>query len=82
MECKFNRTPYKRKFDNYSGHEDLTVLMQPKKYSEDTFRMQLGRIRRRLQKYLDVGCLQYSTTKSSGACHTRAYGTAHIVYFF
>jgi hypothetical protein len=25
-------------------------------------------------------CLQYSTTKSLGACQTRAYETAHMAY--
>jgi hypothetical protein len=42
MECEFNRTPYKRRLDNYSAHEHLTVLMQPRKYSEDTFKMKFG----------------------------------------
>jgi hypothetical protein len=38
MECKFNRTLYKRRLDNYSGHEHLIASMQPRKYSEDTFK--------------------------------------------
>jgi hypothetical protein len=57
MECEFNRTPYKRRLDNFSGHEHLTASMQPRKYSEDTFKMEFGRTRRRLQKYLEA----YST---------------------
>jgi hypothetical protein len=33
-------TPHiKRRFDNCSGHEHLTASTQPRKYSEDTFRM-------------------------------------------
>jgi hypothetical protein len=32
MECEFNR------LTNYSGHEHLIALMQPKKYSEDASR--------------------------------------------
>jgi hypothetical protein len=51
LECEFNCTPYKRRLDNYSGHEHLTVSMQLSKYSEDTFKMKFGRTRRRLQKY-------------------------------
>jgi hypothetical protein len=54
MECEFNHTPYKRRFDNYSGHEHFTASMQPRKYSEDTFKIKFGRIRRRLQKYSDT----------------------------
>jgi hypothetical protein len=29
MECEYNRNPYKSRLDNYSGHEHLTVSMQP-----------------------------------------------------
>jgi hypothetical protein len=43
MECEFNRTPYKRILDNYSGYEHLTTSMQLRKYSEDTFKMEFGR---------------------------------------
>jgi hypothetical protein len=57
MECKFNRTPYKRTLDNYSGHEHLTASMQPRKYSEDTFKKEFERTRRCLQKYSEA----YST---------------------
>jgi hypothetical protein len=39
-ECEFNRTPYKRRLDNYSGHEHLTASMQPRNYLEDTFKME------------------------------------------
>jgi hypothetical protein len=44
MECEFNRIPYKRRLDNYSGYEHLTASMQPRKYSEDTFKMEFGRL--------------------------------------
>jgi hypothetical protein len=27
-DCKFNRTPYKRRLENYSGYEHLTAMMQ------------------------------------------------------
>jgi hypothetical protein len=43
MKCEFHRTLYKRRLDNYSGHEHLTALMQPSKYSEDTFKTEFGR---------------------------------------
>jgi hypothetical protein len=79
MECEFNYMPYKRRLDNYLGHEHLTASMQPKKYSEYTFKMEFGRTQRYLRKVL--GRLQYSTTKSSEACQTRANGSAHIAYF-
>jgi hypothetical protein len=48
IECEFNRTLYKRRLDNYSGHEHLTASMQPRKYSKDTFKMKFGRTRRHL----------------------------------
>jgi hypothetical protein len=54
MECEFNRTPYKRRLDNYSGHERLIALMQPRKYSEDTFKMEFRRTRKRLQEYSEA----------------------------
>jgi hypothetical protein len=54
MECEFNHTKYKRRLDNYSRHEHLTISMQPRKYSEDTFKMESGRTRRRLQKYSEA----------------------------
>jgi hypothetical protein len=57
MECEFKRTPYKRRLDNYSRHQHLTGSMQPRKYSEDTFKMEFGRTRGCLQKYSDA----YST---------------------
>jgi hypothetical protein len=43
MECEFHCTAYKRKLENYSGHKHLTASKQPKKYSEDTFKMEFGR---------------------------------------
>jgi hypothetical protein len=51
MECEFDHTPYKRRLDNYSGHEHLTTSKQPREYLEDNFKMKFGRTRRRLQKY-------------------------------
>jgi hypothetical protein len=66
MECEFNRTPCKRRPDNYSGHEHLTASTQPRKYSENTFKMKFGRTRRRLQKY-------------SNACGTRLRRARRLV---
>jgi hypothetical protein len=54
MEREFNRTPYKRRLGNYSGHDHLTASMQPRKYLEDTFKMEFGRMRRRLHKYSEA----------------------------
>jgi hypothetical protein len=54
MECEFNRIPYKRRLENYSGLEHLTASMQPRKYSKDIFKMKFGRTRRCLQKYLEA----------------------------
>jgi hypothetical protein len=54
MDCEFNRTPYKRRLDNFSGHEHLTASMQLMKYSEDTFKSEFRRTRRRLQKYSEM----------------------------
>jgi hypothetical protein len=92
MECEFNRTPYKRTLDNYSGHEHLTASMQPRKYLEDTFKM-LDATKEVLGRHLQdgvqensktpsevLGRLQNSSTKSSGACQTRAHETVHIAY--
>jgi hypothetical protein len=44
MECEFNRIPYKRRLDNYLGHEHLKASMQPRKYLEDTFEMKFGEL--------------------------------------
>jgi hypothetical protein len=42
------------KEDNYSGHEHLTASMQPRKYSEDIFKIKFRRTRRHFQKYSDA----------------------------
>jgi hypothetical protein len=54
MKCEFNHTPYKRRLENYSGHEHLTALMQARKYSEDTLKTKFGRTQRRHQKYSEA----------------------------
>jgi hypothetical protein len=54
MECEFNRTPYKRRLDNYSRHKHLTASMQLRKYSKDTFNMEFERTRKHLQKYSET----------------------------
>jgi hypothetical protein len=78
MNCEFNRTPCKRRFDNYSGHEHLTASMQSRKYSKDTFKDGVRDNSRTSSEVL--GSLQYSTTKSSVACQTRAQRTVHMAY--
>jgi hypothetical protein len=40
--------------EDYSGHEHLTTLRHPSKYSEDTLKMEFGRTRRRLQNYSEA----------------------------
>jgi hypothetical protein len=39
----------KEDLDNYSRHEHLTASMQLREYSEDTFKIEFGKTRRRLQ---------------------------------
>jgi hypothetical protein len=43
MDYEFHRTPYKRRLENYSEHQHLTASMQLRKYSEDTFKIKIGR---------------------------------------
>jgi hypothetical protein len=45
MECEFHHTLYKRRLDNYSGHEHLAASIQPRKHSEDTFKMEFGELK-------------------------------------
>jgi hypothetical protein len=82
MECKFNRTPYKRSLDNYSLHEHLTASMQLRKYSEDTFKMEFGITRRRLQKYLKACSTQLKGTRGlvrPGATGLRTWRTSYRI---
>jgi hypothetical protein len=44
----------KEHLTNYLRHEHLTASMQPRKYSEDAFKMESGRTRRCLQKYSEA----------------------------
>jgi hypothetical protein len=48
MECEFNPPHIKEDLTNYSGYEHLIASMQLRKYSEDSFKMEFGRTRRRL----------------------------------
>jgi hypothetical protein len=66
-ECEFNRTPYKRRLDNYSGHEHLTASMQPRKYSEDTFKMKFGELEDAFGSTRTPAVLDY---KELEACQT------------
>jgi hypothetical protein len=68
----------KEDLTNYSGHEHLIASMQPRKYSEDTFRTNFGRTRRCLQKYPDACSTRLQ--RARGACQTRAHGTVHVAY--
>jgi hypothetical protein len=50
------------------GHEHRRASKQPRKYSEDTFKMEFHKNLKTTSKVLES--LQYWTTKSSGACQT------------
>jgi hypothetical protein len=50
--------------------------MQPRKYSKKNFKRELQKKPKTTSKVLEK--LQYSATKSSGACQTRGYGTVYI----
>jgi hypothetical protein len=43
MECKFDCNPYKRRLENYLGHEHLTASMQPRKCLVDPFQIEFRR---------------------------------------
>jgi hypothetical protein len=78
MECEFNRTPYKRRLGNYSRPEHLTASTEPRKYGGYLH----DEVQENLKMPLEVhGRLQYSSTKSSGACQTWVHRTAHMAYF-
>jgi hypothetical protein len=77
MECEFNCTPYKRRLDNYSGHKHLTASMQPRKYSEDTFKMEFEGTQRHLQNTRTPAVLDY---KELGGLSGRAHEIVHIAY--
>jgi hypothetical protein len=67
------------KEDNYSGHEHLTALTLPRKYSEDIFRMKFWRTRRCLQKYSDACSTQLQRARGlvrprhTGLCTWHAF---------
>jgi hypothetical protein len=54
------------KTEDYSQLEHLTASRQPRKYSEDTFKMEFQKNSMIPSKVL--GSWHYSATKSSGAC--------------
>jgi hypothetical protein len=78
MECEFNRTPYKRRLGNYSGHEHLTASMQQRKYGGYLQNEVMENSKMPLEVHRHQ---QYLTIKSSGACQTRVHGTVHMAYF-
>jgi hypothetical protein len=78
MQCEFNRTPYKRRLDNYSGHEHLIASTQPRKHSEDTSKMKFGRTRRHVQKYSDACGTR--RRRARGLVRPRHKGL-HVAYF-
>jgi hypothetical protein len=75
--AKFNRTPYKRRLYNYSGHEHLTVSMQPRKYSEDTFKMELGKLEDVFRSTWKLAVLDYEELGGLSDLGSRDY--AHSV---
>jgi hypothetical protein len=78
MECELNRNPYKKRLDNYSGHEHLTASMQPRKYSNDTFKMEFGKLEETFRSTRAPVVLDYEELGGS----TWTYGTVHIAYIF
>ena len=67
-----------------SGFEHLIASMQPRKYSTNYSKhsKEHWKILETLEvledSFRSTCCLQYSTTKSSGACQTWTHGTVHI----
>jgi hypothetical protein len=59
MECEYNRNPYKSRLDNYSGHEHLTVSMQPRKYSKNTFKLEFGELEDAFKSTRKTAILDY-----------------------
>jgi hypothetical protein len=64
MECEFNRTLYKRRFDNYSGHEHLIASMQLRKYSEDTLKMEFRGLKDAFRSTRKLAELDYKELES------------------
>jgi hypothetical protein len=62
--------------EDYLGHEHLTASRQPRKYSEDTFKMEFQKNSKIPSEVL--GRLQYSAMKSLRACRNWGHGTVHI----
>jgi hypothetical protein len=77
MECEFNRTPYKKR----------QLLRACAPHSLDAVKEVLGghlqdEVRENSKMPSEVlRRLQYSATKSSGACQIRVHGTVHVAYF-
>jgi hypothetical protein len=73
MECEFNHTPYKRRLDNYLGHEHLTASTQPRKYSENTFRMKFRRTQDTFRSTRTPAVLDYEELGGLSDLSTRDY---------
>jgi hypothetical protein len=59
MECEFQCTPYNRRFENYSGHEQLTASKQASKYSEDTFKLEFEELEDAFRSTRKAAVLDY-----------------------
>jgi hypothetical protein len=70
--------PYIKEDLKLLGHEHLIASKQPRKYSEDAFKMEFQKKPKATSEVL--GSLQYSAMKSSGACQTQSHETAHMTY--
>jgi hypothetical protein len=78
MEYEFNLTLYKRRLDKLfracAPHSLNAVKEVLRRHLQDG-------VRENSKTPSEVlGSMEYSTTKSSGACQTRAHGTAHTAY--
>jgi hypothetical protein len=79
MECEFNHTSYKRRIDKYSGYEHLTASMQPRQYSEDTFKMEFRELEdvfRSTRKLVVLGYEEFG-----GLSGPEPRDCIHVVYF-
>jgi hypothetical protein len=73
MACEFHRTPYRRFFFedlNYSGYVHLIALKHPKGTPKTYSSWSFEKLE---DEFRSTRSLQYSTTKSSGACQPRGY---------
>jgi hypothetical protein len=77
MECGFNRTPYKRRLDNYSGHEHLTALMQRKGTRKTPSRWSSGELEDAFRSIRMPAELDYEELRGLS---DPSHGTVYIAY--